>query len=176
MRAFLLLAFVYLATPASGGELCFHDEWFVCCPGQPPCDVYEPMSWIGFRIDEAPCQNFEYNTFAALAISTSQHNPYLNSGPLPDHGRLYVWNVGDGPPGEWWGQFEAYVLGDIPIIAYEPMAGDINVFEPETGRLFFDACVGPKPNVIGAFVVGPGTVGVKDESWGRMKARYARYR
>ena len=171
MRIIVLLTWACLIEPSFGAELCLQDTWDYCCGGFPPCDFIEPTAWVGYRTDAAPCEDFGQLTFAALTLSSSLHNPYLNSGPIPEHGRLYVWNVGYGTYPEGVG-FETYVAGDIAIWGYEPISEGDHAWDPLTGHLVFDSCGSHRPNVVGAFVVGPGTVAVEDESWGRMKARY----
>lgn len=176
MRILMLLTLVCVAAPATGAELCLSTPpvgGYYCCGGFPPCDFLAPMDWIGFRTDAAPCQDFELGAYAALTLSTSLHNPYLNTGPIPSHGRLYLWNVGEGGNFHDWGGFTMHVAGDIAILGYEPIAeGTVNAWDPSTGTLRFDACPGLRPNVVGAFVVGPGTIAVDGETWGRMKAVY----
>jgi hypothetical protein len=177
MWILFLLAATFAAAPASGGELCFDDGRYWCCQWPQPCDVVVPMPWIGFRTDSAACADSMPWASAAVSLSASSTNPFVNSGPVPSDGRLYLWNVGwalvSAGASYGWGAFMIYVDGDLPIQAYEPIApADANIWLPWTGLISFDACYtdDPPPTIIGAFVIS--TVGVEGRTWGSMKALY----
>jgi hypothetical protein len=137
------------------------------------------MAWIGFQTDSTgslACRDFENVTFAAVTLSASDEDPYLNIGEIPSDGRLYLWNVGYGLADPDWAELELNVTGNISILAFEPIAMNETIWNPVTGHLYFDGCLGPRPDVVGAFIVDPGTVAVEDPgvalSWGRVKALY----
>ena len=111
-----------------------------------------------------------------MTLSASDEDPYLNFGEIPSDGRLYLWNVGSGLADPDWGEFELYVLGDIPILSFEPIAIGETIWNPTTGHFYFNACFGPRPDIVGAFIVDAGSVAVDEpatpRSWGRVKAFY----
>jgi hypothetical protein len=114
-----------------------------------------------------------------VALSSSAHDPNVNTGPIPAHGRLYLWNVFGSSPSRFtgaepWGEFSVRVAGDLPVLGYEPIAAGSHDWNPTTGSLHFDACGGPRPLLIGAFRIFEGTVSVDDATWGRTKAFYRR--
>lgn len=182
-RAFVFLAPIALVIVAStasfAGELCLTDSESVCCPLFPPCEFPFELVTTGFNTDAPPCTEDPQNWYFEVALSSSMHDPSVNTGAIPQHGRLYLWNIFESSPSRSgsdaraaWGEFTVTVTGDLPILAYEPIAAGSHDWSLETGLLSFDACGGPRPLVIGAFRIYPGTVSVEPTSWGRVKATY----
>jgi hypothetical protein len=164
-----------LATPDSSGaeELCF-TNWASHLPCYPD-DIAFLLSYTGFSTEASPCVGQAPEDIYRATLSTSPTDPYVNSGPLPPDGKIYLWNaplyLASASAGYGWGAFSLGLEGDLTIEAYEPIASGTHSWDDSTRQLWFETCEDASPTVIGAFHVSAPT-SIELHSWGRVKSLY----
>jgi hypothetical protein len=181
MKKMLPLMFLLVAPGSlSAFELCF-------APSSNPggldrnvsvnCDP-DPLAfdndWIGYRTNGPTCGTVSTCTKSLdylWTLSTSDTDPFVNTGPLPPQGCLYLWFVCTSQGGLAAAAFD--LVGDLNILGFIPMNGFLDVFPqpPEQFVLAVPGCPSG-PVVAGKVLVTMDPVSVESTSFGKVKSLY----
>lgn len=181
MKKMLPLMLLLVAPgPSPAFELCFapssnpgglgRNVSVNCDPNPEPFD----NDWIGYRTNGQACGTVSTCTDSLdylWTLSTSDTDPFVNTGPLPSLGCLYLWFVCTNQNGLTAAAFD--LVGDLNILAFVQMNGFVDVFPKPAEQfvLVVPFCPGG-PVVAGKVLVTMDPVSVEDASFGKIKTLY----
>jgi hypothetical protein len=169
-------------TPAPAADLCLGPSssgqilTFDC----PPIPEAYPTNWLGYDTVADPCRSGVtsdclHTEGFIWTISSSDEDPFVNTGPLSGFPSLYLWfYCADFPIPGGIAAAEFDLVGSIDVLAFTHLNGFLNAGGPRTLLLAVGGC--PRgPVVAGSILVNAATAAgsmVEVSSFGRVKALY----
>lgn len=195
--AAMAVACLAAAGLAGAGEVCLDPSPSFGCY---PCDLPIEVSAIGYSNSGPPCESPVAGSsdlpggeseprdwwMGLLTLSSSDQDPFVNSGPFLGEETLHVWLVDSGC-GYGFGGSSVGVTSDFPLESYEPVSSGIQTWSPSpdrrTGTLQLNlgclgACAsypGCPPVLVGTFRVSRvrhQSVPIETSTWMDLKSRW----